>query len=284
MKKLLAHWWFRILVFIGLSIVLFAIQYFLHFGMFLNFIVLSVWITAISIIIYSLRAGSDYKAFGLQFDKFTLKDIGKGFIFVVLIEFLFILFGLIFGYEFKLVDNINYNSILFYTLFLFFGAYFEEVLFRGLIFQTIRERFGDIWAIVILSLLFSLVHASNPNVSTMALINIILAGIMLAVMYITTESLWLPISFHFFWNLLQQMILGSNISGLDLGVRVFELTSANTDYYWLFGGAFGIEEGVLSTIVLTFMIFISFKINTQNPYIMAVKYKMQYEESRLLDQ
>lgn len=286
MQKLLAHWWFRLTIAIIASIFFIFIQSFFAFGFIFTTFFIAVILTVISISILALRAGSSFNAFGLQFDKFTLYDFVKGFIAVLAMNAVFVLLGLIMGYEYNFHDNFShfdYKTLLFYTFYLFLMAYVEEILFRGLLFQTIRDRFGDIIAIVLLSIFFSLAHYSNPNISTMGFVNIIFAGILFSVLYITTESLWLPISVHFFWNLNQQVLLGSNISGVNFDIQIFNLTAIGNNSSWFFGGDFGIEEGVLTMVLITILTLISFKINKQNPYIMATKFRIKYEESRILE-
>lgn len=286
MQKLLAQWWFRIIIYLLVLIIIASINYLLSLPDLISTLFFVVSITIVSVLIQALRAGSDYKAFGLQLDRFTLPDIAKGLIIVLIINALFILIGLIFGYKYSLIDdfvNYNYNTLLYYLGYLFLMAFSEEVIFRGIIFQSLRERFGNIISIVIMSLFFSLAHFMNPNSTTMGLINIILAGILLSVLYISTESLWLAISFHFFWNLNQQLILGSNISGIDFGIQMFKLSAIGGSSSWLFGSSFGIEEGVLTTIILTILIFVSFRINKENPFIMATKFRIRNEESKLLN-
>lgn len=286
MQKLLAHWWFRLTIAIIASIFFIFIQSFFSFGFIFTTFFIAVTLTIVSVSILALRAGSSFNAFGLQFDRFAVYDFIKGLIIVIAMNIVFVLLGLIMGYEYNINDNFSrfdYKTLLFYTFYLFLMAYVEEILFRGLVFQTIRERFGDIIAIVILSIFFSLAHYSNPNISTMGLVNIIIAGVLFSVLYITTESLWLPISVHFFWNLNQQVFLGSNISGVSFDIQIFNLTAIGSNSSWLFGGDFGIEEGVLTMILITILTLISFKINKQNPYIMATKFKIKYEESRILE-
>lgn len=286
MQKLLAHWWFRLIIAIIASILFILPLEFLPVGLITSTLFLALGLTAVSITILALRAGSSFNAFGLQFDRYAAIDFVKGLLVVLAMNMIFILIGLLMGYEYHLHDNfktLDYKVFLFYFFYIFLMAYLEEILFRGLIFQTIRERFGDIIAIVVLSLFFSLAHYFNPNISTMGFVNIIVAGILLSVLYITTESLWLPISVHFFWNLNQQLILGSNVSGISFNIELFQLTAIGGNSSWLFGGQFGIEEGVLTTILLTILTIISFMINKQNPYIMATKFKIKFEESKLLE-
>ena len=286
MQKLLAHWWFRLIIAIIASILFILPLKFLPFGSIISAILIAITLTFVSISILAMRAGSSFNAFGLQFDKFAFIDIFKGLLIVIVMNAIFILVGLLMGYEYKIHENFytfNYKTLLFFSFYIFIMAYLEEILFRGILFQTIRERFGDIIAIALLSVFFSIAHYNNPNISNMGLVNIIVAGIMLSVLYITTESLWLPISVHFFWNLNQQLFLGSNVSGKIFDYELFQLTAINNNSNWLFGGQFGIEEGLLTTILLTILTIISFKINKQNPYIMATKFKIKFEESKLLE-
>jgi len=286
MQKLLAQWWFRILIVI-IALILFSIpQYFIPSGLIIGSLLSTLLITIFSILVLAKRAGSDYKVFGLQLDKFAIIDFIKGFIIVILINLSFVLIGLLFGHTIRLHENFinfDYKVLSFYSVLIFIMAFSEEIMFRGVIFQSIRERFGDIIAIVVLSIFFSLAHYFNPNISTMGLLNIVIAGVMLSVLYITTESLWLPISVHFFWNLNQQVFLGSNISGVDFDIQIFNLTAIGSNSSWLFGGTFGIEEGLLTSIFLTILTVISFKINKKNPYIMATKFRIKYEESRIFE-
>lgn len=285
MKKLLAHWWFRLIIAIIASILYVSARTLFPFGLIFLSYFLAILLSVISISVLAMRAGSSFNAFGLQFDKFAFTDFIKGLVIVILMNLVFVIVGILMGYDYKLHNNsliFDYKVLTFYSSQIFVMAYLEEILFRGLFFQTIRERFGDFVAILLLSIFFSLAHYFNPNISTMGLINIVLAGVMLSVLYITTESLWLPFSFHFFWNLNQQVILGSNISGINFDIQFFELTAIGSDNAWLFGGQFGIEEGILTTFLLTFLTLISFKINKQNPYIMATKFRIKYEESKIL--
>lgn len=286
MQKLLAHWWIRLIIAFIAPILLLSPLLLIPTGFLFSKLLFAIILTIVSITILSFRVGSNYNAFGLQFDKYAIFDFFKGFLIVLCMNLFIILIGLLMGYEFRFHDNyysLDFKSFIFSLSFIFFMAYLEEIMFRGIVFQTIRERFGDVFAIVLLSLFFSLAHYSNPSISTMGFINIIIAGVMLSVLYITTESLWLPISVHFFWNLNQQMILGSNVSGIDFDIEIFQLTAIGQDFNLLFGGQFGVEEGILTTILLTILTLISFKINKQNPFIMATKFRIKFEESKLLE-
>jgi len=87
-------------------------------------------------------------------------------------------------------------------------AGYEEVLFRGYIFQALIEG-SNIWiALVIYSLLFGAAHLSNKDVTVISVTFTIFAGAMLGILYYKTRSLWACIGTHFMWNWLYGAIFG----------------------------------------------------------------------------
>jgi membrane protease YdiL (CAAX protease family) len=126
-------------------------------------------------------------------------------------------------------------------------ALYEELAFRGYILQNLRADWGVVAAMLVSSLFFGVFHGLNPNVTWLAVLNIFLAGVVLAACYLFTRSLWLPMAFHFSWNFVQGPILSFPLSGLTTtGLLVTRIEGNNL----LTGGAFGPEGGLLSTVVL----------------------------------
>ncbi|MGK0253496.1 MAG: membrane protease YdiL (CAAX protease family) [Mariniflexile sp.] len=123
-------------------------------------------------------------------------------------------------------------------------AIVEEVLCRGYILRNLMISFNKYVALIISSLLFSLMHSFNPNVDLFALTNIFLAGILLGLSYIYTKNLWFPIALHLSWNL-SQTLYGFNVSGKDT-YSIIEFTISDKNL--LNGGAFGFEGSILSII------------------------------------
>jgi hypothetical protein len=126
-------------------------------------------------------------------------------------------------------------------------AIYEELAFRGYILQNLRADWGVFAALVASSLLFGVFHGLNPNVTWLALLNIFLAGVLLAACYLVTRSLWLPMAFHFSWNFVQGPILSFPLSGLGTTGLLVTSIEGNT---LLTGGAFGPEGGLLGTAAL----------------------------------
>ena len=123
----------------------------------------------------------------------------------------------------------------------------EEILMRGYILNNLMDSINKYWALLISAMIFSVLHSLNPNISFLAIINLMLAGIILGSSYIFTRNLWFPISLHLFWNFFQGPVLGYSVSGLKIDsifkVTVFGNTSVN-------GGQFGFEGSIVCTILL----------------------------------
>jgi len=126
----------------------------------------------------------------------------------------------------------------------------EEIQFRGYVLPVLGAK-GHLWVgVVVSALVFGCFHLLNPGVTTLAVFNIALSGIFLALYALREEGLWGVCGWHAAWNWMQSLALGLPVSGVaGLQVVAFaDLTEAGPD--WLTGGAFGPEGGVAVTAVL----------------------------------
>ncbi len=126
------------------------------------------------------------------------------------------------------------------------AALHEEIAFRGYVFQKIRQ-WNRVVAILVTALVFALLHLGNTGVSAPAVLNLILAGVLLALAYERYRRLWFPIGIHFVWNVLSGPILGYGVSGYNAQSTLVRTVAAGPA--WLTGGAFGIEGSVWMGIV-----------------------------------
>lgn len=192
--------------------------------------------------------------------KGRLKEFNYGLILGLLImAFAYVFLSLIGEIVF---ENYTFDlQKIFLSIILFVGvSIFEEVIFRGYMLKNLLESFNPYVALFISSIFFSLIHGSNPNVTTLGLCNIFLAGFFLGASYIFTKNLWFPIALHFSWNFFQSMF-GFKVSGLD-SYSIIEFTIPENNM--LNGGEFGFESSLLSIIILiigTFIIWNYFKKN-----------------------
>ncbi|MFC1784931.1 lysostaphin resistance A-like protein [Candidatus Neomarinimicrobiota bacterium] len=83
------------------------------------------------------------------------------------------------------------------------SALLEEIIFRGFLFQTFKDRWGLHPAIYISSIFFGVLHITSLNDFSWwaAIISTFLAGLVFVQAYLVYNSLWLPIGIHFGWIL-----------------------------------------------------------------------------------
>ncbi|GAB5351214.1 CPBP family intramembrane glutamic endopeptidase [Qipengyuania sp. 483] len=131
----------------------------------------------------------------------------------------------------------------------FQAAFFEEILFRGVIFRFLEEFFGSWIALLISALVFGLVHWSNPNGTLLAGLAIALeAGILLGAAYMLTRNLWLAIGLHWGWNVVQGYIWDVSVSGIAVDGLVDAKPVGDP---LISGGAFGLEASAIAMVVAT---------------------------------
>jgi membrane protease YdiL (CAAX protease family) len=132
-----------------------------------------------------------------------------------------------------------------------FAAAAEEILFRGYPLQTLTRANLAWLGILLTSVPFATVHLANPHaVPGFTFVNTALAGVWLAVAYLRTRSLWLPLGLHWAWNWAQASLLGLPVSGIERIAPAPLLHALNTGPDWLTGGAYGIEGGAACTVAL----------------------------------
>ncbi|WP_313815549.1 type II CAAX endopeptidase family protein [Citricoccus sp.] len=131
---------------------------------------------------------------------------------------------------------------------MFAVAVAEEVLFRGVIFRLVQQRWGTWMALAASALLFGLVHLVNPGATLWGALTLAVeAGLMLGAAYVATGSLWLPIGLHLGWNITTVAIFGTIGSGGDAREALVEAVTPGP--VWLTGGSFGPEASLISVAV-----------------------------------
>jgi membrane protease YdiL (CAAX protease family) len=91
----------------------------------------------------------------------------------------------------------------------------EEVFCRGYLLRALCRWRGAIVGLLITSPLFGVLHALNPGVSGIAILNTSLVGLLLGLVVIRI-SLWAAIALHAVWNFLLAFALGQPVSGFPL--------------------------------------------------------------------
>lgn len=143
------------------------------------------------------------------------------------------------------------------------AALHEELLLRGWAFQKLARWSAPV-AVVGGALLFGILHAANPAVGWLGLVNIIIAGVMLSLAFLAFRNLWAPISLHYSWNVLSGPVLGYEVSGWRPSATLYSQSDPGPAF--LTGGDFGIEGSVWMILV-------------QLPIVVALVLKIRRERS-----
>ena len=135
----------------------------------------------------------------------------------------------------------------------------EEVATRGWLLTRIAARTNLPLAIGISSSLFGILHLGNSGVTFTSLLNIVLDGVLAALLFIYTDSIWLVVAQHGTWNYVQGNLLGFQVSGTGADASIFSFTMGSGPD-WLTGGAFGAEGSIISTLDLLVSLVIVYRL------------------------
>ncbi|MBC7790816.1 MAG: CPBP family intramembrane metalloprotease [Anaerolineae bacterium] len=133
------------------------------------------------------------------------------------------------------------------ALFLAPAALWEELAFRGYIFDVLRRALGAPAALGSTSILFGVIHWNNPGAGLRPLVLVSLAGVFLGAVVLATQSVYAAWTAHFAWNWVMAALLHSDVSGFlpstPPGYRVMD---SGPD--WLTGGTWGPEGGAAAGV------------------------------------
>ena len=126
----------------------------------------------------------------------------------------------------------------------------EEVLCRGYLMISITRKNSIPLAVAANAVMFALLHIFNPGIGIIPLVNIALFGAFASVYALKRGNLWGVCAAHSLWNFFQGNVFGISVSGMGVSVSPLQATLQNENA-WLHGGAFGIEGGIVTTLILS---------------------------------
>lgn len=109
-----------------------------------------------------------------------------------------------------------------------FAPVLEELLCRGVVLGSCRQKWGVIYAWIVSSLFFGILH-----LAPLLVVNACIMGLILGYLYIATESIWMPILLHAFNNLISYLLL---VSGRE-EIMLIQLIGSRTLYALIYAAA-----------------------------------------------
>ncbi|MEE1281810.1 MAG: type II CAAX endopeptidase family protein [Acutalibacteraceae bacterium] len=150
-------------------------------------------------------------------------------------------------------DNINVPVLLLFVGGFVIQGAMEEVLCRGLVLQSLKDKVSLPIAIAVSTVMFILPHSSSLFsgeiiYSVIGIVNLILISIIFSLFTIKFNNIWVACGLHSFWNLVLYNVLGLNLSGTDEATAIFNMQSVGDNI--LNGSFYGIEASIITTVVL----------------------------------
>lgn len=202
--------------------------------------------------------GKPLAALGLPLDRLVPGSLGRGALLGVLLMALVVAVMVVSGALAWAREPVSaggaVGAFLELSAFIAVAAFAEELLLRGYPLQVVAEGLGGAAAVVLTALVFAGLHALNPHVSPLALVNIALAGVLLGAALWRTMSLWFATGLHFGWNWAMGVGADLPVSGVDDAVPGFSLDTPGVEAVLrgsssLTGGPFGPEASWVVTAV-----------------------------------
>jgi len=159
--------------------------------------------------------GRDVSELGFVLDdKDTVSHITIGAIAAAAASVLVVFFAVVGGGQLRPFEQITADLILNQIIITAPTAVFEELAHRGYILTRMEDLTGRRNAILLGSIFFSLGHFSwwasrglPIHLIILFLINLFLGGVLLSLSYYWSgKKLWVPISFHFVWNMIAFLV------------------------------------------------------------------------------
>lgn len=175
-----------------------------------NFFGLYLLMYFVVILFLHWERGGDVTSLGLQTDDKTLHHLVVGLIAGTAGAALVYIVALLFGGDLRPAIDITGDLVANQIIFTIPVAFFEEVVYRGYLMTRMERVVGRTLAIVGTSTLFAVLHfswwlplGSIPlHLILIFTFNLFLGGVVLGYSYYWSgKRLWVPIAFHYAWNI-----------------------------------------------------------------------------------
>ena len=159
--------------------------------------------------------------------------------------------------------NVNIKSILLWVLAFGIQGAAEEIMCRGFLLNSLKNKISVPLAILVSSTAFVFPHLSSLIeadfvYAVVGIINLYLVSITFSILVLWRSNIWIACGLHSAWNFILYVIMGLSLSGsesVSKGVVLFSVKDASI----LNGAEYGIEASVITTVVLGMLLFAMIK-------------------------
>jgi hypothetical protein len=200
------------------------------------------------------QAAAPLRTFWLRIDGHSfLHFMVGGITALALVAMSTIMIWILGGVRFEFNLSFRWLNLIDQASFFLLLAVFEETIFRGYPLFCLNQTYSPRVGMFVTSLLFTLMHGLNPNLNGWsgfsALINIFVAGWLMADLTTRTQGLAMATGLHTIWNFLQGPILGFGVSG-NPSLNSFLIPKFSTHHDLLTGGNIGLEGAISTTFLM----------------------------------
>jgi uncharacterized protein len=136
---------------------------------------------------------------------------------------------------------------------IFVAATIEEITFRGVLFRILEKQGGTVLALVVQSVVFSVMHVFNSGVTPTTMLSATIVGAFWALLFVATRNLWVCSFNHFAWNTMI-FLSGIPLSGQEDWRAAAPFDSTYQGPHWLTGGGFGPEDSILNILLMSLVV------------------------------
>ena len=159
--------------------------------------------------------------------------------------------------------NVNIKSILLWVLAFGIQGAAEEIMCRGFLLNSLKNKISVPLAILVSSTAFVFPHLSSLIeadfvYAVVGIINLYLVSITFSILVLWRSNIWIACGLHSAWNFILYVIMGLSLSGsesVSKGIVLFSVKDASI----LNGAEYGIEASVITTVVLGMLLFAMIK-------------------------
>jgi membrane protease YdiL (CAAX protease family) len=184
-----------------------------------------------------------------------LMGLGLGFGMFLLV----VVIGMALGqYSFEGYDLSSLNLAIPYIIVFIIQPFAEEIYTRGWIIPLFSKNYSVLVAVAVSVFFFISGHVGNNGFNVLSIVNILLFGLLLSLLFLKVDNIWICGALHSAWNFTQSYLFGFNVSGIETSsILHFGQNAPNI----INGGAFGPEAGLITSFITLVTMIIVWKVD-----------------------